>query len=103
MKKFRAIYGSNLLFRGQADSRWPLTTTLERNGAGEMLFQDYYRLICSAVGPQVSSFASVQVPEYSVEVCKSFSDPELLWSRRFPPIDVYRYMAYLRHHGFPSP
>ena len=27
----------------------------------------------------------------------------LTFPGRFPPLGLYRYMVYLRHHGFPSP
>jgi len=30
-------------------------------------------------------------------------DRELFFSREFPSVGLYRYMVYLRHHGFPSP
>jgi hypothetical protein len=37
---------SPFLFRGQSNSEWPLTTTLERQGGCEgMSFETYYRLI----------------------------------------------------------
>lgn len=108
IKELRSKFGdklsSPLLFRGQANSEWLLTTTLERNHAEKMLFGSYYRLICAGVGPEVKTFAGVDVPEYKPEFCKVFTDTELLWTPGlFPPVALYRYMAYLRHLGFPSP
>lgn len=104
LKGLRAEVGSSrLLFRGQANSAWPLTTTLERNGAGGIPFTEYHRLICARVGPQVKTLASVQLPGYvPSESQVIFGDHELLSFRRFPA-DLYAYMVYLRHHGFPSP
>lgn len=103
LKKLRAVYGlSELLFRGQGNSEWPLTTTLERSGASQMLFREYYHLICASIGPEVKTFAGVDVPEFSSSV-ETFFDRELLSLRKYPPMDLYRYMAYLRHFGFPSP
>jgi len=93
---------SPLLFRGQGNSDWLLTTTLERSGARNMLFSEYYRLICASIGPEVKTFAGVDVPEYRPSE-ENFSDIELLSLHRFPSISLYRYMAYLRHFGFPSP
>jgi hypothetical protein len=61
-------------------------------------------LICGSLGPEVKTFAGVDVPEYDPEVCKPFLKPELLYNiGDIFPTPVYRYMAYLRHFGFPSP
>jgi hypothetical protein len=92
---------SPLLFRGHGDSRWPLTTTLERAGCEGMTFDCYYRLFCG-VRPAVETFTAVKwdFPEYSLELEKS-AEYETFYD--FPPVDTYRYMVYLRHHGFPSP
>lgn len=95
---------SALLFRGQSNSVWQLTTTLERAGCIRMSFSEYYRLITSSIGSAVGTFATVDTPQFNDEFNRSFSDLELFASwNRFPPADLYRYMVYLRHHGFPSP
>jgi hypothetical protein len=95
-----------LLFRGQADSAWGLTTTLERTNCEGMSFDDYYRLAVGRVRPVVEAFTDVvwEVPNYdtSLEVC-FLTDQELFSLRKFPSVEFYRYMVYLRHHGFPSP
>ena len=44
-----------LVFRGVADSTWPLKTTLERCQSIEMSFADYYRVI-TVVQPHIQSF-----------------------------------------------
>jgi hypothetical protein len=107
VKELRAEYrkeSSPLLFRGQGDSEWKLTTTLERSGAKGMLFSDYYRLICASIGPEVKALTGVDVPSYEHELCKPFLQASLLFEvGDFFRIDVYQYMAYLRHFGFPSP
>jgi hypothetical protein len=96
---------SPLLFRGQANSEWPLTTTLERNGAPHMLFREYYDLICASMRPEVRTFARVDVPTFDPQWgAKHFLKTSLLYEiGDVFPIDLYRYMAYLRHFGFPSP
>jgi hypothetical protein len=44
------------------------------------------------------------VPEYDLAMEQaSRSDRELFSLRKFPSLGFYRYMADLRHHGFPSP
>ena len=108
LKNLREAFGkkqsSPLLFRGQGNSEWPLATTLERSGQTGMPFRDFYRLMTARIGPAVETFTGVGVPEYDPELCKTFENPELLLlPGGFPPVPLYRYMVYLRHHGFPSP
>jgi hypothetical protein len=93
------------LFRGQGNSKWKLRTTLERSGAEGMLFRDYLRLICSNMRPEVRTFAHVDVPVHdALGSALRFLDSELLSSMvDVFPIELYRYMAYLRHFAFPSP
>jgi hypothetical protein len=61
--ELRSGYGgkssSPLLFRGQANSEWPLTTTLERSGQREMLFREFYQLITARIGPAVETFTGL--------------------------------------------
>jgi len=94
---------SSLLFRGQEDSCWSLRTTLERNRE-RMLFKDYYRII-ERIVPQIETLTGNEWPipsypdvEKAVKEYDAFSIK--LSSGRCPG---YAYMAYLRHHGFPSP
>ncbi len=96
----------DLLFRGQSDSSWPLTTTLERAGYKEMSFDEYYRLTVHRVKPTVETLTEEtwDVPNYDLSMEQAFrTDRELFSLRRFPSVSFYPYMAYLRHHGFPSP
>jgi hypothetical protein len=96
----------DLLFRGQSDSSWPLTTTLERADCDGMSFDEYYRLTVHRVRPTVEALtgATWDVPDYDVSMEQAFrSDRELFSLRRFPSVSFYQYMVYLRHHGFPSP
>jgi hypothetical protein len=93
-----------LLFRGQSNSCWPLNTTLDRATREGMLFREYYQLI-SAIKTEIETFTNIawQIPEYT-EVVKLVQDYDsfslaLTFGRR----PAYEYMAYLRHHGFPSP
>ena len=104
LKLLKISAGGEFLFRGQADSCWSLDTTLERDGKGDMLFSDYYRVI-SVVRPQIETFNGNRwdVPGYpEVEkLAKNYN--ELSSKLTDGPIPAYSYMAYLRHHGFPSP
>jgi hypothetical protein len=66
-----------LLFRGQSNSGWPLTTTLERAGEEGMLYSDYYRLI-SSIKPAVETFSTTRwdFPPFSSTIEKSSRDYE---------------------------
>lgn len=94
---------SSLLFRGQEDSCWSLTTTLDRKRE-RMPFADYYHVIWR-IHPQIETLTEREwpIPDYQ-EVKKSTGEYDAfdrhLWDGRRPG---YAYMAYLRHHGFPSP
>jgi FRG domain len=44
------------------------------------------------------------VPDVSIALLESFqTNRELFSIHGFPTVEFYRYMVYLRHHGFPSP
>ena len=95
---------SPLLFRGQGNSEWPLTTTLERNGCSEICFSDYYRLTLR-IKPAAETFMKEawEIPEVSADLLKSFHDYDLFSLHKYPSPAYYQYMVYLRHNGFPSP
>jgi hypothetical protein len=90
-----------LLFRGQRESTWKLETTLDRYPNAPPAFTQYYRAI-SAVKPQVEAYTNntwkiMEVPEFENTAHNSDAGFSL---KNFP---AYDYLAYLRHHGFPSP
>jgi hypothetical protein len=51
-------YVSDALFRGQADQRWPLVTTLERFSTRSWSVSGYYRLVLSVDGASCWNVAS---------------------------------------------
>jgi hypothetical protein len=96
----------DLLFRGLGVSSWPLTTTLERAGCEGMSFGEYYRFAVHRVRPTVEALtdATWDVPDCDIAMGQTFlTDRELFFPGGFPSPSFYRYMVYLRHHGFPSP
>jgi FRG domain-containing protein len=92
-------YVSELLYRGQADFRWRLETTLERTVSKPVSLEEYYRLTKQAK-PRIETFAdkSWKIPTY-IQYSK------WLRSEPYPPFNfhAYPYFVYLRHHRFPSP
>jgi len=91
---------SPYLYRGQADSGWRLKTTLERSEFGNLSLSAYYRLICTAK-PQIESATGREWDVLNVDKYCAWLDRCLHPFVATPP--GYEYMAYLRHHGFPSP
>jgi hypothetical protein len=94
-------YFSNFLYRGQGNSTWGLTTTLERFLKANPTLFDYYKAIAKGkseietfIGKDFSDF-----PDYS-DYRELTRNQDTFGMREFPG---YAYMAYLRHHGFPSP
>jgi hypothetical protein len=97
-----------LLFRGLPDSDYSLTTTLERAGCDRMLFDDFYRIIHrikDAVGTLTGN--PWNIPPYSTAMERMFREERHLFDQtspdRFPSAELYPFLVYLRHHGFPSP
>lgn len=86
-------YVSAPLFRGHADKRWHLLTTLERFSRKPRSIKEYYRILLS-VAPAVASLTGkAWAISPDLDVDESYHGP--------PP--GYEFMIYLRHHGFPSP
>lgn len=89
---------NTILFRGQANEEWRLTTTLERRAASPYHILKY--LECAILNRcEIESFTGVRwnVPEQLKEVVEAWP---LLSCINLP---AYNYLVYLRHHGFPSP
>jgi hypothetical protein len=83
------------LFRGQADSAWKLQTTLERKIKTSMPVEFYYRHVTSA-HRYLTNFSK---NNHTVE-----ENPDLSYKRLTTGAwPNYEYLAYLRHHAFPSP
>jgi FRG domain len=94
--------GRYWLYRGQANAKWPLTTTLERVGGADMPLTRYYEII-SRIKPEIESLTRQywdipDPPTYNSLMSKAGGLPPIQ-----DPAKLYEYVVYLRHHGFPSP
>ncbi|MDA8160859.1 MAG: FRG domain-containing protein [Desulfobacteraceae bacterium] len=89
-----------ILYRGQKDHEWGIKTSLERHGKKTIKCSEYYRII-DRYKPLLNPIldrkferkATLNGYPYSFE--KYDED-----SRSLPEME---YLAYLRHHGFPTP
>lgn len=91
---------SSLLFRGHGDSEWKLKTTLERARPGQLSFIEYARIIYK-IQPKLETLTGMKWET------PTFSD-YAAWAKNLKPVSegellAVPYLAYLRHHGFPSP
>lgn len=87
-------YGiSELLFRGQGDESWGLSTTLERYKSDIVSLRQYHRYL-QRIRPAVESYTG---RTWELDNADSF-DTDFVHN-----LPGYPMMVYARHHGFPSP
>ncbi len=91
---------TKILFRGQANAKWKIESSLERIGLDNITFNKYYTLVDS-YKPEINAYGKkfqrkVKYNGYDFD----FSDYSKISYGRFPDLE---YLTYLRHHGFPSP
>lgn len=90
----------SLLFRGHSESEWKLDSTMERNTTSAVSLSKYYFFAHSA---------KTKIETFTESNWDIPTPPEYLeWLQAkdalsFNPFPGYEYLAYLRHHGFPSP
>lgn len=92
---------TRILFRGQADSAWPLATTLERASAVPESMFSYYRRLARC-RPVIETMLDSEWDIPDVDAYKSWLDSNFdsFLGLNFK---AYDYFAFLRHHGYPSP
>ncbi len=93
-----------LLFRGHANSRWLIQTTLERRGFPDMPALDYYRMLSrSRYELEARIGRKFDLPPYP-ELEKKFADyDETSLDLTFGKLPGFEYMTFVRHCGFPTP
>lgn len=91
------------LFRGHADSEWPIISALERFEPRIDTLEEYY---AHAYSPRYV-IESATGQQWNIRPPHEFAD-DLQLAAALPFVfntqpDEYAYLVYLRHHGFPSP
>lgn len=93
---------SDILYRGQSNSKWPLKSTLERRKS-EIKVGDYFNLMLKVYAnlplkeQQKWPNLKNQIESLSIESIYLFSTVEA------NSVQIISFMIFLRHHGFPSP
>jgi hypothetical protein len=97
-----------LLFRGHDNAVWHLQTTLERRGIAKCNVEQYYKLILRRK-PEIEIFTGLSWDNSTIERAFGLLNDYDSFSRALDgfceggQLPGGNYMAYLRHHGFPSP
>ena len=94
-------YVPELFYRGQADFRWHLETTLGRSVRYVVSLNDYYGN-ASEAKLQIETFTD---KSWEIPTCEQYSNWLKSKPRPYPlfNLSAYTYFVYLRHHRFPSP
>lgn len=93
---------SEILFRGQSNSQYPLKTTLERTTSNPYTVSSYIQKADSAIN-EIESLTGKQWNLPSFKQIRSDIEKTQDVIRPNIPEYCYSYLVYLRHHGFPSP
>ncbi len=91
---------SEYLFRGHSDSSWLLETTLDRFFPRPLSLIEYYRYAVMG-SSKIGAFTGVNWNIPSLDEYEQWLGNHDRLS--FHDFKAYDYLAYLRHHGFPSP
>lgn len=94
---------SQLLFRGHGSEDWELETTLDRSMHSDSV-RDYYHLILR-IKPEIEAFTGRTWPDDPnlSKLDQTLLDYDACSLALLKGQPHYAYMAFLRHHGFPSP
>lgn len=93
------------LFRGLARSNWGLETTLDRSYPDVRSFLEYYRRVSASKGAveMLTGRRWENVPDYGELKGLVEKDPDHLSTILTGQQEIWEFLLYLRHHGFPSP
>jgi len=91
---------NNIIYRGQANSSWKLETTLERSSKFIFSITRYMEIAVRKI-EQIQAYTD---KDWQVKIYPDIKNEIIMNAKsRFVKLPHYNYLAYLRHHGFPSP
>jgi len=91
---------NKILYRGQSDSSWGITSSLERFGIAELACEEYYKII-DKYKPLLNPIVERKLERKTNSSGYPFNfDKYEEASWQLPEME---YLTYLRHHGFPTP
>jgi hypothetical protein len=100
ISKYSSKLDQEILFRGQSDRSWKIKSSLERHGIEEIECEKYYRIIDrykALINPLIENKYERKSTKHGYPF--DFKEYEK-GSWELPETE---YLAYLRHHGFPTP
>jgi hypothetical protein len=100
MKSKDTTYFSDFLYRGQSNSEWRLTTTLDRYSESPYNAYDYYKKILAAK-PRIEAHTERKWDIISTTDYYDWLSKQAVFGML--GMEAYDYMVHLRHFGFPSP
>lgn len=100
-KNKQTTFTSSIIYRGQANARWYLKSTLEQKVKKDITVNSYFNVMLKIWNSHASTYKK-RWPDLEKEIKEC--NVNLIYS--FPTennMQIIYFMAYLRHHGFPSP
>jgi len=100
--KFKCELGNErvALFRGQSNCGWEIKSSLERHGIEVIACEKYYRII-DRYKPLINPLIENRYERKSTSRGYPFDFKE--YDQGSWELPEMEYLAYLRHHGFPTP
>lgn len=99
-KKKNLGFLSNMIFRGQSNSDWKLSTTLERYSKDTTDVKRYYN-ICLVAKNQIEAYTNHNLDIPDPEQYNNYIEEK--GHNAFSRPIAYEFLVHLRHFGFPSP
>ena len=105
LKRSRQTIGSTtqIIYRGQADSRWHLESVLERKVKKDITVNSYFNLMLKIWNSPASTYKQ-KWPDLEKQIKGLNVDSIYLFpTAKANSTQIISFMAHLRHYGFPSP
>lgn len=92
---------TSIIYRGQANAEWELKNTLEQKVKKDITVNSYFNVMLKVWDGHARTYKK-RWPDLKKEI-KECKVNYIYSFRTKNNMQIIRFMAYLRHHGFPSP